>query len=76
MAELGAVLKYFLLGLIAKVWVKFTAALKKGKWIVTDKATGRAYCGFPLGSGPEEFGDGLAAFVRALVKQAKLAAKV
>jgi hypothetical protein len=75
MAELGEVLKAYLMGLIYAAWAKFTAALKRGKWIVTDKATGKVYCGFPLGNGPEEFGDGLAAFVRALVKQAKTAAK-
>lgn len=75
MDGLGEVLKMYLLGLMYQAWAKFTTKLKAGKWIVTDKATGKVYCGFPLGSGPEEFGDGLAAFVRALVRSAKAAAK-
>jgi len=73
--NVGDLLKYYVLSLTQLRWQIVLDGLKRAKFLVVDKASGKVYIGFPAGGGVVDAADGLAAFVRKLLSLVAAAAK-
>lgn len=73
--DLGLLLKAYLSQLVQAKWAAFLDGLKRARFAVQDPKTGEWFVKYPIGSGPESFGDATAAFLRKVVALVKAATK-